>query len=211
MTVRIADLTPQYARTAAELHAQGQPGTFLTSLGAAFLQALYGEMALSVHCYGFVALGTGDGAEAPTLGVVVGTDDACQVFRDLIWRRGLHLALPVLGAIIRRPSLVARIWETLFYPAQVESQPGKAELFYIGVRPEARRVGVGAALFRALADASQQRGMETLGLTVEATNTGALAFYVRQGMARQHDITLYGRRMYWLNMPLQDHREREAS
>jgi ribosomal protein S18 acetylase RimI-like enzyme len=185
----------------------GQPGTFLTGLGPAFLRALYGEMAISAHCYGFVALEDGTAGAAQVLGVVVGSADAHQVFKDLIWRRGLRLAPTVAGALVRRPRLMAHVWQTLFYPDSVEGQPGEAELFYIGVRPDARRRGMGATLFQALAQASRQRGMKALGLTVELTNAGALAFYTRQGMTPQRELTLYGRRMLWLSMPLQEREE----
>jgi len=199
MAFTIHSLAPEHAEQAAAIHVVGQKDTFLTGLGPAFLRALYAEMAMSSRCYGFVAL---DGDRV--IGVVTGTVDSSAVFKELIYRRGLMLAWPVLVSMLRRPRLVAQVFETLTYPGRHELAAGEAELFFIGVRPDRRREGVGAALFGALASESVRRGMRAMGLTVDASNDVARRFYRDRGMVSAGSFALYGRPMYWYRLSLED-------
>ncbi|MBM3188412.1 MAG: GNAT family N-acetyltransferase [Chloroflexi bacterium] len=195
---RLRSLAPADAAAAARIHAEGQPGTFLTSLGARFLCALYDLMAAAPECYGYVAEEEGE-----LVGVAVGTVNARVVFRRLIGRWGLRLALPVLGAMVMRPSLVGQVIQTLRYANHVGAQPGEAELFFIGVRADRRGQGIGRALFGALAQAFWDRGLQAMGLTVDDSNETAKRFYQRNGMKPVSCFTLYGRRMCWYSLALE--------
>jgi len=215
MSFEIQPLAPEHAAAAAAIHAEGQERTFLTSLGPAFLRALYAQMASSAHCFGFVAL---DGGEI--IGVVTGTVDSGAVFRELVLRRGLKLILPVAGAMLRVPSLVPKVLKTLAYPAQTRNSkgakgtatkdtkggakggPGEAELFFIGTRADRRGEGVGSALFHALAEEMRRRGMRAMGLIVDDENESAKRFYLRHGMRPLRTFPLYGRRMQWFELSL---------
>jgi ribosomal protein S18 acetylase RimI-like enzyme len=197
MDTLIRPLRPEDARQVAEIHAEGQPGTFLTSLGQAFLRALYAEMATSPQCYGFVAV-----QEGVVVGVVTGTVDASTVFKDLVLRRGYRLVLPVAGSVLRHPSLIPKIAQTFLYPSKIKSQAGEAELFFIGTRVRLRGQGLGQRLFQALADESRRRGMTTMGLTVDDSNETAKRFYQHRGMHPDYTFALYNRRMHWYVLPL---------
>jgi len=197
VSFEVRPLTPEHAVAAAAIHAEGQERTFLTSLGPAFLRALYAQMASSAHCFGFVAL---DGGEV--IGVVTGTVDSGAVFKELVLRRGLKLVLPVAGAMLRNLSLVPKVLKTLVYPAQTKGEPGEAELFFIGTRAERRGEGVGSALFHALAEEMRRRGMRAMGLIVDDENETAKRFYLRHGMRPVRAFHLYGRRMQWFVLPL---------
>ena len=199
MAFEITPLAISHASAAAVIHADGQPNTFLTNLGSAFLRALYSEMAASPHCLGYVAI---DGQEV--VGVVVGTTDSGAVFKEMLWKRGLRLAMPVLAALLRRPKLFPQVLQTLSYPGQAAREPDEAELFFIGTKAERRRKGVGCALFHALTEEFRAQGMKVMGLTVEATNDIAKRFYQRNGMRPSHTLTRYGRQMYWYSLPLED-------
>jgi ribosomal protein S18 acetylase RimI-like enzyme len=199
MSYEIRPLAPEHAAAAAAIHAEGQENTFLTSLGGAFLRALYAEMASSPHCFGFIAL---DGNEV--IGVVTGTVDSGAVFKDLMLRQGARLALLVAAAMLRRPSLVPKVLRTAMYPAQTKGEPGEAELFFIGTRRDRRGEGAGRALFGALAAEMRRRGMTTMGLTVDEANHVAKRFYQRNGMRPARSLKLYGRPMQWYVLPLQD-------
>jgi len=188
----------QDAQAAASIHAEGQPGTFLTSLGLTFLRGLYGQMAISPLCYGYVACDDGE-----VVGIVVGTVDSGAVFKELIWRRGLGLALPVAWAIVRRPSLLPKVFQTLLYPSKVEAEPGEAELYFIGVRRDWRGKGIGQVLLQALAQESRRRGMLSMGLIADAENEPARRLYGHSGMREIRRFTLYGRPMIWYRLALQ--------
>ncbi len=199
MSFEIQPLAPEHAAAAAAIHAEGQPGTFLTGLGPAFLRALYAQMASSANCFGYVACEGGQ-----VIGVVTGTVDAGAVFRELILRRGLGLLWSVAGALLRRPALWPKVLQTAFYPAQRKGEPGEGELFFIGTRADRRGAGVGRALFQALAEEMRRRGMRAMGLTVDDENERAKRFYLRNGMRPVRAFTLYGRRMRWFVLPLRE-------
>ena len=209
MSFEIRPLAPEHAVVAAAIHAEGQEHTFLTSLGQAFLRALYAGMASSAHCFGYVALDVGSHVGLPqggqqVIGVVTGTVDSGAVFKDLILRRGLRLILPVAGAMLRHPSLVPKVFKTALYPAQTKGSAGEAELLFIGTRADRRSEGVGRALFHALAEEMRRRGMRVMGLTVDDDNESAKRFYLHNGMKPTYAFTLYGRRMQWFVLPLRD-------
>lgn len=58
---------------------------------------------------------------------------------------------------------------------------GEAELLTLAVAPEARRQGVGSALLRDFAVASQARGAAEAFLEVAEGNAGAIALYAGRG------------------------------
>ena len=55
----------------------------------------------------------------------------------------------------------------------------------MGLLPAFRDKGHGRALIRAAVDASWQRGMQRIELTVHASNARAIALYQREGFARE--------------------------
>jgi ribosomal protein S18 acetylase RimI-like enzyme len=201
MAWSITQLRPEHAAAAAELHRQGQPGTFLTRLGAPFLTALYAQMAQSPVCVGVVAL---DDA-GQTIGVAVGSTDTNAVFKEMILRRGLYLVWPVASAVLRDPGLIRGVLQTLLYPEQAggaKAGDDVGEFLYIGISPQLRGQGVGQALYEALVEGMRARGIRRLGLVVEASNAGARRFHERNGYRPQHELTMYGRPMLWYEVSL---------
>lgn len=59
----------------------------------------------------------------------------------------------------------------------------------VWVRPDARRLGLGATLSAALAEVALQEGAAALHLQVEETNAGATALYTRLGFTKHHAYT----------------------
>lgn len=210
MPVLIEPLQVEDAPQVAAIHAQGQENTFLTSLGPEFLLAMYNEMALSPECVGYVALfddasGRAHGSqdsEREVVGLVVGTPFPDSFLSSVLRRGWLRLAPSVLSAILRRPSLVGRIIETLLYPGQEKAQPGEAEMLFLCVRREWQRQGIGAALYRAFTQHVEEQGATALGMTVDDALKDALAYHYAQGMQPRSQFSLYGRTMHWLSKPL---------
>jgi len=196
-TFKIMPYAPAHANVAADLHIEGQPGTFLTTMGRTFLRALYAQMAVSPLCFGYVAL---EGDEV--VGVVTGTLDSSAVFKELVLKKGYKLAIPVLGSILRQPSLLPRIVQTLFYPSQTKPEPGEAEMLYLASRADHRGQGIGHALYWAFVEGCQQRGYTSVALSVDEGNPTAVRFHERQGMSLAREFTMYGRRFRWYVLPL---------
>jgi ribosomal protein S18 acetylase RimI-like enzyme len=72
--------------------------------------------------------------------------------------------------------------------------PGLSGGFFLKelyVSPQARSLGVGESLMRALARAARDRGFRRIDWTVATENAGALRFYDRLGAAAQTDRFFY--------------------
>ena len=199
MSSTIRPLEPRDAAVTADLHIEGQPGTFLTSLGRRFLEALYAQMAVSPYCFGYVAVDE----RGEVIGVVTGTTDSSAIFKELVLRKGYKLALPVLGSILRHPSLIRNVFQTLVYPSQTEIEPGETEMLYLATRAERRGEGIGRALWWAFADEMRAKGFRSLGLCVDEGNAHAVRFHERQGMTLKRKFTMYGRPFRWYVLSLE--------
>ena len=197
MSYTVRAFAPEDASAAADLHLEGQPNTFLTSLGRTFLVALYSEMAVSPYCFGYVAV---DGGEV--IGVVTGTVDSGAVFKDLVLRRGFKLALPVMASLLRHPSLIPKVVQTFVYPSQTRIEPGETEMLYLASRADRRGEGIGHALYWAFVEGSRQRGFKMMGLCVDESNQVAVRFHERQGMDLERTFMMYGRPFRWYTLPL---------
>lgn len=192
--IGIQKFSPGHAPTAAEIHAEGQPGTFLSLLGEKFLTALYAQIASSSLGFGYVALLNGE-----VIGFVVATEDTGQLFKEVIGRGWLNLTWPLFESVIRRPALLSGVFQSLFYPGR---EGNEAELLSIGVRAGRRSQGIGGRLMEALVEECQARAIPALTVTVDAANEGAIRFYRRHGFFLRRTFALYGRKMhsYVLNL-----------
>ncbi|HHY53882.1 MAG TPA: GNAT family N-acetyltransferase [Chloroflexi bacterium] len=190
-------LAPEHAADAARLHILGQPGAFLTSLGADVLTVLYRTLPQSPVGFGFAAI---DPARPQQLrGFVSATTSVGALFAEMGTRRLPAFLPPLLRRFVGRPALAVRATQTVIYPFLHPTPQGTtppAELLSIMVEPALRSVGVGALLVMALFTECQQRGVDALDVTVDAANVGAQRFYVRHGFTYTDAFTLYGRAMY---------------
>lgn len=191
--VVIQPLQPAHAREAAELHAEGQPGTFLTSLGPRFLRVLYREFVHLPSVYGFEAV-----ADGQVVGMVTGTSDTGALFRELLRRAWLRLGLVVALRLVAHPRLIRRVWDTLHYPSQLHSAPGEGEALTMAVRLPYRKHGIGTELMLALLREARRRGLRGLWYTVDGANENALRFHRRLGAEFQRTEIMYGRQMVLL-------------
>jgi ribosomal protein S18 acetylase RimI-like enzyme len=191
--MQIVPLTPDHAATAARLHAAGQPGTFLTSLGPGVLTALYRGLPTSAAGFGFAAAAAG----APQTDAPVGFVAATTSVGSLFVQMGPRLLPPLLAQLARKPRLIARCVQTAAYPFLVREQDAAAtaELLAIMVDPARRSQGIGAALLAALLAACQRRRLAYLDVTVDAANAGAQRFYIRHGFQPHRRFMLYDRAM----------------
>jgi len=67
-------------------------------------------------------------------------------------------------------------------------------VYYVGVAPERRRRGIGAALMRRAEDELRARGCPKLNLQVRSSNSSAVGFYVRQGYSVEDRVSM-GKRL----------------
>ena len=203
--MEIRQIRPEDARAAASLHIEGQPGTFLTSLGEEFLTAFYAGLCDSRWGYSFVAV-EGDNP----LGVIVGASDTRALFKEFITKRGVHLAIPVLRRLLSRPSLLGGVLQSFFYPSKVGAASGEdesgaaAEFLFIGVSVQARRQHIGSKMLHVLIEESRRRGCTALQSTVHVDNRESNAFHEKFGFQIVGSMELHGKKMNLYSLPLQE-------
>ncbi len=193
----IQELKVEHAPIAAEIHIEGQPGTFLTSLGQEFLTVLYAQMCASPWGFGCVALSDGQ-----VVGLVAAAVNTSALFKEIIWRRWYRLVWPLTKQLWRHPSLLTNTLQTLSYPGQ---EAAGAELLFIGVRARLRGQGLGRRLVEALGAECRARSISNLEVTVDVANQGANRFYRRHGFQYQRTFELYGRQMNSYKLELANH------
>ncbi len=207
--MRAVLMQPDHAPQVADIHIEGQPGTFLTRLGRGFLTALYAEISRSPHGFGVVAV-EGD----LVVSVVMASTSTPRLFADMRSRHVLRLAWPILPQVLRHPTLLRDIWHTWRYPSKASAsrakQPGErrpkveAEFLFFGTRPEYRRHRIGMYLFDRAIALSIQRGVRQISAVVDQKNdrmvTGFTEHGTKYGFEAPDSVFLFGRPMYRLVM-----------
>jgi len=203
MSYRIEPLAPHHAARAARLHIDGQPGTFLSSMGPEVLEAVYARLPQSEAGFGFVAVAElAETAERDIIGFVSATTSVGSLFVDTAIREAGRLVPSLMKRFAKEPSLIGRSVQTVFYPLIVrdtgqenEELHSSAELLSIMVDDSMTGQGIGAMLMNALMNECSTRGITRLDVSVDASNEGARRFYSRHGFEEQKTFQLYGREM----------------
>jgi len=195
------ELTPfarQHARQAAEIHTEGQPGTFLTRLGLDFLTTLYSAMPESPWVFGSVML---EGDTVAGLGVVA--LDTGRFFQDVKRRFWPRLLWCVARQALRHPALIGDIFESLRYPAQLSAPPGEAEVMFLGMRRAYMGQGIAPDLLLHLLDEAHRRGCTSATATIDRRNR-AIRWMIATlpGVVVDREIELNGKTMLIYRAPL---------
>jgi ribosomal protein S18 acetylase RimI-like enzyme len=205
----VTPLSPLHARQGARLHIQGQPGTFLTSLGEEVLAVVYRALPQTRGGFGFAAVQLSEpgasprlqpaGGELPLLGYISATTGVGGLFLEVASQQCGELLLPLMRRYRQDPLLALRSMQAALYPfltpGEREGEPA-AELLSIMVEPAIRSHGIGALLMAAFLHECRNRGLAAVNVTVDAANEGAQEFYRRHGFAARQNIVLFGRPMY---------------
>ncbi len=207
--MRAVLMQPDHAPQVADIHIEGQPGTFLTRLGRGFLTALYAEISRSPFGFGVVAV---EGAQV--ISVVMASTSTPRLFAEMRSRHVLRLAWPILPQVLRHPTLLRDILHTWRYPSKSSAsharQPGErpskveAEFLFFGTRPEYRRQHIGMYLFDRAIALAIRRGVRQISAVVDQKNermvTGFTEHGNKYGIQDYDTVFLFGRPMYRLVM-----------
>jgi ribosomal protein S18 acetylase RimI-like enzyme len=185
-------LAPGHLKPVAALHQACFPDYYLTRLGTAFLEAMYGWYVKSPEAIAYVALDD----SRQTVGFVAGTTGAESYHRSLFRHQFGPLLRALLGRLFSHPVLTwGLIWErkdlvpqafsallsstsspSAEFPA-VKEGPPVASLVSIGVEPAHRRSGIARRLTELFLAEARQRGSELVTLSVREDNLAARGFY----------------------------------
>jgi len=176
------------------IHQKAFANFFLTRLGRAFLRRYY-ELVLDYSQAIFLVSEGRSGLEGFACGFV-----DPERFYGLMSRNKWSFALPILSALVRRPSLVSQIVRSM---QRVEKQAShrvarSCELSSIAVMPEVSGRGVGKALVNAFLKQAWSFGAQHIHLDTEAgDNEPANAFYHKAGFQLSRRFQKYKGR--WMN------------
>lgn len=182
----IRELRKSDALAAARIHYNNFENAFFCELGEKFMQIIYEEIASSDQAFGFVFED-----EEGIRGFVTGTYDADNFFSSIYKKRFMDLGISVGKAILRKPLLISKVMQTLFY-SKNESNI-KAELISIAVDKKARKKGLGRKLFLSLVDKYKHKNIRGFKLIVDKDNKEANIFYKNIGFVKDKAFEMYGK------------------
>ncbi len=198
--MELTPFAPEHARQVAEIHAEGQVGTFLTRLGLDFLTTLYAAMPQSPWVFGNVVM---DGEIVAGVGVVALDTD--QFFRDVKRHHWPHLLWCVARQVLRHPSLIGEIVQSVRYPAKLSASPGEAEVLFLGMRRAYMRQGIAPELLLHLLNEAYRRGCPSATAIIDRRNR-AIRWMIATlpGIYVDREIELHGKTMlvYRASLPL---------
>ena len=190
----VRQATPEDLPGIVKIHQKAFSKFFLTKLGGDFLRSYYH---LVLHYRAGIML-VGQGPEALE-GLVCGFVDPAEFYR-LMWRSRRNFMRPVLTALLRHPSLAAKVLDGVHRIQTRESEwpAGSCELSSIAVTPEAGGNGLGKALMHAFLAQAREMDAHCVYLTTDADgNDAANAFYRDVGF--QHTRRFLQRKDRWMN------------
>lgn len=184
-----------------EIHLASFHGFFLSRLGPRFLRVLYADLMVNRSAALLVAV-----RNDVLLGVVGGVDDEPTYFRDLRQRKWLSFLTASVGAVIRNPAALQRLWRGRHRSEQHSVTEPPATLLTLAVTPQSQGQGVGRRLVEAFSTDLLRRGVEQYKLTTDAEgNNAVIRFYEQLGFeSTVHWITPEGRPMLTMTSPTAD-------
>ena len=160
------------------VHMRAFPSFFLTFLGPRFLKEFYGSFLVDEAGVGFVAIEDGE-----VLGAIVGPIVPDGYFKRLLKRRWWAFCIASLGAVIKKPTVIPRLFRAVFYRGESpQNGPKLSLLSSIAVSPDAQGKGVGRLLVSRWLKEIQKKGSHGAFLTTDSENNEAVnGFYQNLG------------------------------
>lgn len=181
----IEPLNKRHVTAACLLHIEALPDGFLPMLGQDFLKILYHGMLEHGLGFGFVYT-----IDDKVVGFALASKDTSQLFREIVRKKWYLLAPAVFKKIIRAPSILMKIFETLSYPSK-GSNEGDAELLVIAVDKDYRGKRIGSELISSLNDRFMRENINEYKVSVYSDNKNANEFYKSIGFRFGHSLSMY--------------------
>jgi len=168
-----------------EIHLASFRGFFLSFLGPRFLREFYRGTLNDPASLVFVAV-DGPGRIA---GFIAGHVEPSSFYKRLLMRRGWAFAMASIGPVLRRPSIIPRLFRAMRYRGGTPAKPGGALLASLAVHPEMQAVGAGKLLVRRFAEECFRRGAAYIYLTTDRENNDAVnRFYQSLGWKIETEV-----------------------
>jgi GNAT superfamily N-acetyltransferase len=207
MSVNIVPIKTEHIQQVVDVHMQAFPDFFLTFLGPRFLREFYASFSYEPTGIGFVAE---DNEGGGIVGVVVGPLVPQGYFKRLLIKRWWAFCLASIGAVLKRPAVVKRLFRALFYRGESPPGPQRSLLSSIAVSPKVQGRGIGQALVERWVEEVKRRGHIGCYLTTDANDNDKINnFYQKLGWKIESTYTTpEGRVMnrYILDLPEKNER-----
>jgi len=174
----------------AALHHAAMGESLWAKLGVPFLRTLYQGLINSDRFLGFVYL-----EDSEVKGFIAGSMDADSMMSEVFSVSWLPLGLAALPGL-RRPSVLLRLLETARYFDK--STPGAAipaESLFCSFTPDLRGKRISGHINKVLFDELLARGLESVKVTTEVSNTGANRQLQSWGFVERGRFRFYGKDM----------------
>jgi ribosomal protein S18 acetylase RimI-like enzyme len=162
---------------------------FLPLLGIPFLEKLYESLISEKDIFIWVVDMAGN-----VEGVIVGSINFSKNFKDVISQNFLIFIFLLIPAIIKKPQICFKIFETLFYTKRAGKGEAQAELVVIAVSKKLQRKGHGKKLISFL-EKDLKKKVREYKVSVNAGNLKANLFYKSLGFKKMYDFLLYGKKI----------------
>ncbi|MFH1746091.1 MAG: GNAT family N-acetyltransferase [Planctomycetota bacterium] len=194
--VTITELGRADVAGAVALHMGAFPDFFLTFLGRSFLRQFYLGYCGNPDT---VALVARRAATGELLGTVVGPLRPAGFYKRLLLKRWWRFAWAACGAVVRKPTVIPRLFRALTYRGDApEDHTERALLSSICVDPTAQGLGIGRQLVCQFLENIRAANLPGAFLTTDVEGNEAVnAFYGRLGWKVDSEFaTPEGRRMH---------------
>jgi GNAT superfamily N-acetyltransferase len=195
MELCVAPISSDHIRQVVQVHISAFPNFFLTFLGPRFLGEFYGSFAVDPVGIGFVSQ---DVQTKQVYGVIVGPFNPAGYFKRLLKRRWYVFCTASLTAVLKKPTVILRLFRAVFYRGDAPSGRQDISLLSsIAVSPDIQTKGIGRTLIAAFLDEVKKRGGKGVFLTTDAKDNDKVnRFYQNLGFKLESSrVTPEGREM----------------
>lgn len=203
MALKIVEIAHKHISNIVDIHIKAFPDFFLTFLGPGFLKEFYKSFLHDEQGIGFVAI-----ENDRILGAIVGPFKPAGYFKRLLLRKWYVFCFSSIGAVLRKPKVIKRLFRAVFYRGEAPEGGQRALLSSIAVAPDAQGRGIGQALVQKWTEEVKRRGGKGCYLTTDAENNEKVnRFYLNMDWKIESTFTTpEGRLMnrYVLDFPGKD-------
>jgi ribosomal protein S18 acetylase RimI-like enzyme len=171
--------TKLFDRVAA-VHIESLPDGFLSRFGIHFLSVMYHGLSLSENMFMLGAF-----EDEKLLGFLCCSDNIRMAYWQTIVKKWPRLAVHATGVILKNPSVIYPMLETMSYPQRASSVGGLddsfPEIVNFCVALECQRRGIGKAMLLDMARWLSMSGFRKIKAVTGLSQTGAQMFYESVG------------------------------
>ena len=183
--------TSEESKALTIVHQQAFNDFFLTELGPSFLNIYYKSV---IQTKGSIAVCAINEHEK-IIGFATGCDYAKGYNKRLVINNLPRFSLQAVRLVFTRPKAIFRLLKNFEKKSNPNDNGNYAELFSIGVLPEAKGLGIGRKLLEEFEKEAQLKGCKKITLTTDFYNNDqVVSFYKKNGYQIFYDFYTFPRR-----------------